>query len=238
MKSISLFWGYLIGEEHLTNEQFARIDFGNPALDTEFITFDPLASSFFQGKFYTMTERRFAFPHRTLPSMRAETMIIYEDTSIKIINPPTDLNVPAGILLCIFTGKSNHIKRAMNFVGERINLKFSPCNIDLMKIYQMLCKTRLKVFPQTLSINDLRIDDTLAGDLEVHIKDHDIFLENLKTYKPKINLIKLIIKEVSFQTGVTIYLNGTIVFDLDIVNLNLLETIYDVASRCVYTGNI
>jgi len=236
MKSISLYWGYLIGEEHLTNEQFASIDFGNPALDTEFITFDPLASSFFQGKFYTMTERKFAFPHRTLPSMRAETMIIYDDTLIKIINPPTDLDAPAGILLCIFTGEPNHIKKAMNYVGDRINLRFSPCNFDLEKIYQMLHKTRLKVFPKTLSINDLRIDDKLAGDLEVHIKDHDIFLENLKTYKPKNNQIKLTIKEMSFQADVTIGLNGTIVFEVDIINLNLLETIYDIASRCVYTG--
>ena len=238
MKSISLYWGYLIGEEHLTNEQFASIDFGNPQLDTEFITFDPLASSFFQGKFYTMTERKFAFPHRTLPSMRGETMLVYDDTSIKLFDPPADLEAPAGILLGIFTGKPNHIKKAMSYLGERINLRFSPCNFDLEKLYRMLHKTRLKVYPKTLSICDLRIDDTLAGDLEVHIKDHEVFLENLQTYKPKNNQIKLTIKEVSFQADVTIQQSGVIVFDVDIINLNLLETIYDAASRCVYTGNV
>ena len=238
MKSISLYWGYLVGEEHLTNEQFASIDFGNPALDTEFITFDPLASSFFQGKFYHMIEQRFAFPHRTLPSMRAETMLIYEDTSIKIFDPPADLEAPAGILLCIFTGKPNHIKKTINYLGERINLRFSPCDIDLEKFYLMLNKTRLKIFPQTLSISDLRIDDTLVGDLEVHIKDHDVFLQNLKAYKPKNNQIKLMLKEVNFQADFTVKQNGSIIFETDIINLNLFETIFDVASRCVYTGNV
>jgi hypothetical protein len=238
LNSIELYWGYLIGEEHLTNEQFASIDFGNPSLDIEFITFDPLASSFFQGKFYKMMEQKFAFPHRTLPSMRAETMLIYEETAIKIFDPPTVLEAPVGILMCIFYGKQKNIKRAIEYLSERINLKFSPCDIDLEKFYTMLNKTRLKVFPKTFTINDLQIDDNLAGDLEVYVKDHEIFIKNLKTYKPKNNQIKLMVKEVNLQTELTAFKNGVINFNVDIINLNLLETIYDVASRSAYTGNI
>jgi hypothetical protein len=112
MKNIAIYWGYLSGEEHLTEEQFADIDFGNPAFDTEFIIFDPLSSSYFQGRYFKMYEKKFFFPHRTLPSMRTDTLITYEDTSVKIFDPPSDLEAPVGIFLCLFTGKLNHIEDA------------------------------------------------------------------------------------------------------------------------------
>jgi len=162
LNTIALYWGYLVGEEHLTDEQFASIDFGNPSIDTEFITFDPLASSFFQGKYYTMQERKFAFPHRTLPSMRSETMIVYDDTSIKIIDPPIDLETPVGIFLCFYIGRKAHIKKAMDFLGKRINLRFSPCDFDLLELYTRLSKTRLKIIPRSLTLSDLSIDENLT----------------------------------------------------------------------------
>jgi len=236
LKTIGLYWGYLIGEEHLTEEQFARIDFGNPSIDTEFITFDPLASSYFQGKYYLMQERRFFFPHRTLPSMRSENMVVYEDTSIRMIDPPIDLNAPIGIFLCFFTGIKSHIKRTIDFLSKKINIRFSPCDFDLETFYTKLTKTRLKVTPISMTISDLKIDNTLSGDLEVFAQDHDLFRTNMKTYKPKNQRIKLQIKEVNFQSILTATVDGNIAFDKDIVNLNLLETIYDVAARSVYTG--
>jgi len=236
MKTISLFWGYLVGEEHLTEEQFASIDFGNPSIDTEFITFDPLASSYFQGKYYRMFERKFYFPHRTLPSMRTETMIVYEDTNIKIFDPPSSLKAPSGIFLSIFTGRKSQIKKAIEFLSKKINLRFSPCDIDLEEFYLKLSKTRLQIIPKSLTINDLAIGDTLSGDLEVYVYTQESFLENLKTYKPKNHKIKLQIKEVNFLLDLAVTIDGTISFEQDIVNLNLLETIYDVASRSVFTG--
>ncbi len=238
LKTIALYWGYLVGEEHLTEEQFASIDFGNPSIDTEFITFDPLASSFFQGKYYTMHERKFAIPHRTLPSMRSETMIVYEDTSIKIIDPPIDLETPVGIFLCFFIGRETHIKKAKDFLGKRINLRFSPCDFNLLEFYTRLAKTRLKILPRSLTISDLSIDQNLTGNLEVLISDNSLFLENLKMYKAKNHKISLTLREVNFQFDIDILASGTIIFDQDIINLNLLETIYDVASRSVYTGSI
>ena len=236
MKTISLFWGYLIGEEHLTDEQFASIDFGNPSIDTEFITFDPLASSYFQGKYYRMHEKKFYFPHRTLPSMRSETMIVYEDTNIKIVDPPTNLTTPSGIYLCIITGKKSQTKKAIDFLSNKINLKFSPCEIDLEQFYTRLAKTRLKVTPQSLTINSLALTEQLTGDLEVTALDHETFLTNLKTYKPKNYRIKMQIKEVNFLLNLVVNIEGTIDFDQDIVNLNLLDTIFDVAIRSVFTG--
>ncbi len=236
MNSISLFWGYLIGEEHLTEEQFASIDFGDPSIDTEFITFDPLASSYFQGKYYQMTEKKFFFPHRTLPAMRSENMVIYQDTKIKILDPPTDLETPTGIYLCIFTGKSSHIKKAIDYLSKKINLRFSPCEIDLEKFYLKLSKTRLEVIAKTLTINNLTISEFLSGDLEVIIHNNETFLSTLKTYKPKNHQIKLQIKEVSFLLDLEVNIDGKINFNQDIANLNLLETIYDVASRSVFTG--
>lgn len=238
LNTIALYWGYLIGEEHLTEEQFASIDFGNPSIDTEFITFDPLASSFFQGKYYTMHERKFAFPHRTLPSMRSETMIVYDNTSIKIIDPPVDLATPVGIFLCFFTGRKTHIRRTINFLGKRINLRFSPCDFDLLNFYIRLSKTRLKITPQSLTLSDLGIDENLSGNLEVLISDNQLYLENLKMYKPKNHKIKITLREVNFQFDVEISANGIISFEQDIVNLNLLETIYDIASRSVYTSTV
>ncbi|MHA1556916.1 MAG: hypothetical protein ACTSPM_08295 [Candidatus Heimdallarchaeota archaeon] len=236
MNTISLFWGYLIGEEHLTEEQFASIDFGDPPIDTEFITFDPLASSYFQGKYYRMKERKFFFPHRTLPAMRSENMVIYEATKIKILDPPTDLETPAGIFLCIFTGKKPQIKRAIDFLSKKINLRFSPCEIDLEQFYLKLSKTRLKVIPQTTTVSDLAISDSLSGNLEVITHTSKTFLFTLKTYKPKIRQIKVQIKEVSFLLDLEINLDGSINISQDIDNLNLLETVYDVASRSVFTG--
>lgn len=238
MKIIALYWGYIIGEEHLTDEQFASIDFGNPNLDTEFITFDPLASSFFQGRYYSLLERKFSFPHRKLPAMRTETMIIYDEISIKIIDPPVDLKTPAGIFLCIFTGNSNYIKKAIDFLGKRINLRFSPCEFDLEQFYIRLAKTRLKITPNSLTISDLEIDKSLKGNLEVFFDNEEIFLQNLKYYKPKNQQIKLTVKEVNLQIELTVSLDGRISFESDIVNLNLLETLYDVASRSVYTGTL
>ncbi len=236
MNTISLFWGYLIGEEHLTEEQFASIDFGDPSIDTEFITFDPLASSYFQGKYYRMKERKFFFPHRTLPAMRSENMVIYEASKIKILDPPTDLETPAGIFLCIFTGKTPQIKRAIDFLSKKINLRFSPCEIDLEQFYLKLSKTRLKVIPQTITVSDLAISDYLSGNLEVITHTDKTFLFTLKTYKPKIRQIKIQIKEVSFLLDLEINLNGSINISQDIDNLNLLETVNDVASRSVFTG--
>ena len=238
MKTIALYWGYLAGEEHLTNEQFASIDFGNPALDTEFITFDPLATSFFQGKYYTMYEKRFAFPHRNLPSMRFETMVIYEDTSIKIIDPPVDLDSPVGIFLCIFTGTNDHIKKTIEFLGKKINLRFSICEIDLEKFFLRLSKTRLKILPKSLTVSNLSIDNTLSGNLEVFVTDQNQYRNNLKSYKPQITELKFIIKEVNLRIDIEIKIDGTISFYPDIANLNLLETIYDIASRSVFTGSI
>ncbi|HUT81551.1 MAG TPA: hypothetical protein VMZ29_10150 [Candidatus Bathyarchaeia archaeon] len=238
MKTIALYWGYIIGEEHLTEEQFASIDFGNPNIDTEFITFDPLASSFFQGKYYSMHEKRFAFPHRKLPAMRSETMIIYEETSIKIIDPPVDLNTPAGIFLCIFTGSSGYIKRAIDYLGKRINLRFSPCDFDLEQFYNRLSKTRLQTIPISLTISDLAIDQSLKGNLEVFFDREDLFIKNLISFKPKNCQLKLTIKEVNIQIELIVSIDGIIKFESDIVNLNLLETLFDVASRSVYTGSL
>lgn len=236
MNSISLFWGYLIGEEHLTDEQFASIDFGNPSIDTEFVTFDPLASTFFQGKYYQMSEKKFFFPHRTLPAMRSENMVVYEDTKIKILNPPSDLETPVGIYLCIFSGRASQIKKAISFLGKKINLRFSPCEIDLERFYLKLSKTRLKVIPKTLTINDLALSDSLSGNLEVITHSDEMFLSTLKTYKPKNHQIKLQIQEVNFILDLEVNINGIINFNQDIANLNLLETLYDVASRSVFTG--
>ena len=236
MNTISLFWGYLVGEEHLTDEQFASIDFGDPSIDTEFITFDPLASSYFQGKYYRMTEKRFFFPHRTLPSMRSENMVIYEAIKIKILDPPTDLETPAGIYLCLFAGKPSQIKKAIDFLSKKINLRFSPCEMDLEKFYLKLSKTRLKVIPKTLTVNDLALSDYLAGNLEVITHNDIMFLFTLKTYKPKSHQIKLQIKEVNFVLDLEVNIDGKINFNQDIDNLNLLETVYDVASRSVFTG--
>ncbi|MGC9780600.1 MAG: hypothetical protein HZR80_15260 [Candidatus Heimdallarchaeota archaeon] len=238
MNTIALFWGYLVGEEHLTKEQFASIDFGNPTIDTEFIAFDPLATSFFQGKYYIMYEKKFAFPHRNLPSMRTETMIVYDDTSIKIINPPVDLEPPVGILLCYFTGKKTHIKKAIDFLSKKINLRFIPCDLDLEDFYQRISKTRHKVSPISMTVSDLSIDETLSGNLEIFVRNHDVFQNNLKSYKPRNQEIKLIIREVNLQLTVTVSANGVISFDQDVTNLNMLKTIYDIVSRCVYTSSL
>ncbi|MBN1329550.1 MAG: hypothetical protein JXA54_08765 [Candidatus Heimdallarchaeota archaeon] len=238
MKTIALYWGYIIGEEHLTEEQFASIDFGNPNIDGEFITFDPLASSFFQGKYYSLHEKKFSFPHRKLPAMRSETMIIYDETLIKIIDPPVDLNTPAGIFLCIFVGSTGYIKRAIDFLAKRINLRFSPCDFDLEQFYNKLSKTRLQIIPKSITISDLEIDKSLKGNLEVFFSRDDIFRDSLKLYKPKNCQIKLTLKEVNLQIELTISIEGTIKFESDIVNLNLLETLYEVASRSVFTGSI
>lgn len=236
MNTISLFWGYLIGEEHLTEEQFASIDFGDPSIDTEFITFDPLASSYFQGKYYRMKERKFFFPHRTLPAMRSENMVVYEAIKIKILDPPTDLETPAGIFLCIFTGKTHQIKRAIDFLSKKINLRFSPCEIDLERFFLKLSKTRLKVIPKTITVSDLAISEYLSGNLEVITHTDKIFLFTLKTYKPKSQQIKVQIKEVNLIIDLEVNLDGSINISQDIDNLNLLETLYDVASRSVFTG--
>ncbi|NHJ48483.1 MAG: hypothetical protein FK733_11925 [Asgard group archaeon] len=236
MKTIALYWGYLIGEEHLTEEQFASIDFGNPSLDSEFITFDPLASSFFQGKYYTMNERKFAFPHRHIPTMRSETMLVYDDTSIKIINPPVDLETPVGIFLCIFTGQKSHIKKAIDFISNKINLKFSTCDFDLEKFYSRISKTRFKVQPKSLVVSDLSIDSKLSGNLEVFVSDVETFNSNLNSYKPQTTEIKLIVKEVNLLIDLDITIDGCISFSPDIINLNMLETIIDIATRSVYTG--
>ncbi|NHK33000.1 MAG: hypothetical protein FK730_16755 [Asgard group archaeon] len=237
MKTIAFYWGYLAGEEHLTNEQFASIDFGNPSLDTEFITFDPLATSFFQGKYYTMYEKKFAFPHRNLPSMRFETMIMYEDTAIKIIDPPVDLETPVGILLCIFTGTKEHIRKTLEFLGKKINLRFSTCEIDLEKFFTRLSKTRLKIQPKSLTVSNLNIDSILSGNLEVFVTDQKKYISNLKSYKPQITELKFIIKEINLQIELEIKIDGTISYNPDIANLNLLDTIYDIASRSVFTGS-
>lgn len=236
MKTLSLFWGYLIGEEHLTEEQFASIDFGDPSIDTEFITFDPLASSYFQGKYFQLHERKFFFPHRTLPSMRSENMVVYEYTKVKILDPPSDLETPASIFLCMFTGRISQIKKAIGFLSKKINLRFSPCEIDLEKFYLKLSKTRLKVIPQSLVINDLAISDNLSGNLEVIIPNHETFLSTLKTYKAKNHQIKLQVREVNFLLNLEVNIDGSINFNQDIANLNLIETLYDVASRSVFTG--
>lgn len=238
MKTLNLYWGYLIGEEHLTEEQFAQIEFGDPNFDTEFITFDPLASTYFQGKYYKMHERKFYFPHRTLPSMKTENMVVYEDTHIKISDPPADLGTPPGILLCFLLGNSNYINHALNFLEEKLNLKFSPCEFDFEVFLKKLGKTRLEVSPQSLTISDLRIDENLSGNLEVITHDKTQFHATLKTYKPKVRRIKVVLKEVNFQIRMKIKIDGSISFDRDIINLNLQDTIYDTASRSVYTGNI
>ena len=236
MNNIELYWGYLTGEEHLTEEQFADIDFGNPSFDTEFITFDPLASSYFQGKYFRMYEKRFFFPHRSLPSMRSENMLMYEDTSIKIIDPPTDVEAPIGIFICLFKGRPTQIKRAINFLSDKINIRFSPCDFNLEEFYLKLSKTRLKINPISMTISDLRIDELLSGDLEVHILEHETFINNLKTYQPKCQQLKLLVKEVNFQLNLTITIDGKIKYQPEITNLNLIDTIYDVASRSVFTG--
>jgi hypothetical protein len=238
LKTISLYWGYLIGEEHLTEEQFASIDFGNPSLDTEFITFDPLASSFFQGKYYLMTEKRFAFPHRHIPTMRFETMLMYDDTAIRIINPPVELEAPVGILLCIFTGLKSHINKAIEFLGQKLNIRFSACDIDIEKFYSKLSKTRLQIKPKSFVVSNIELDSELSGNLEVFVTDPESFKTNLTTYKPKVTEIKLIAREVRFLFDLGITIDGRISFSPDIVNLNLLETIYDIATRSVYTGEI
>jgi len=236
--TIALYWAYLIGEEHLTEEQFASIDFGNPALDTEFIIFDPLASSFFQGKYFTMHEKRFLFPHKKLPTMRPETILTYEETTIKIINPPIDLETPVGIFQCIFTGKKSQITRAINFLGKKLNLRFSPCDLDIEQFYSKISKTRMKISPISFTISDLNIDANLIGNLEVFINDNEKFLKNLKAYKPKNQQIKLAIQEVNYQIELQASINGTIIIEQDIENLNLLETIYDIACRSVFTGTV
>lgn len=238
LRTINLYWGYLIGEEHLTDEQFAKIDFGNPSIDTEFITFDPLASSFFQGKYYFMRERKFAFPHRNLPSMRYETIIIYDETQIKIMDPPVDLNTPVGIFICIFIGEDYQIKKAKEFLGKRINLRFSPCDFDLELFYKKLSRTRVKIKPKSLVVSELAIDDKLNGNLEVIIQDEVSFLQNLKTYKPKNKQIKITIKEVQYEIDLIINLNGIIELDRNIDNLSVLDTIIDTAVRSVYTGSL
>ena len=236
MKTIGLYWGYLIGEEHLTEEQFAQIDFGNPSIDTEFITFDPLASSYFQGKYYIMFERKLYFPHRTLPSMRSENMIIYEDTNIRIIDPPVDLNTPVGLFLCLFVGKRDHIKRAIDYLSGKINIRFSPCDLDLQGFYKKLSKTRLEISPISITISDLKLDESLKGNLKVFVKNPEMFSKNLTTYKPKTQQIEFQIKEVNFQVKIEANVDGKIDLDKDIANLNLLETIFDAATRSVYTG--
>jgi len=236
MKLIALFWGYLIGEEHLTEEQLASIDFGNPTLDTEFITFDPLASSYFQGRYFTMTERKLFFPHRKLPTMRTETLVMYDETFLKIIDPPADLATPAGIFQSIFIGKKAHIQKAITFLSKRINLRFSPCDLDLEKFFQKLRKTRLEVFPKSLVISNLQIEDNLSGNLEVFLEEKDQFLKQLKAYKPKVQQIKLLVKEVAFHLPLTVSVDGTIAFEKDIEKLSLLETIIEAAVRSVYTG--
>ncbi|MHA1220585.1 MAG: hypothetical protein ACTSQB_02515 [Candidatus Heimdallarchaeota archaeon] len=238
MKTIALYWGYLVGEEHLTEEQFANIDFGNPTIDTEFITFDPLASSFFHGRYFRVTEKRFAFPHRNLPAMRNETMLMYEETLIRIVNPPVDLETPVGIFQCIFKGKRSHIKKTIEFLTKKINLRFSPCDFNLEKFYKKLSKTRLQILPQSMTISDLTIDEALTGNLEVLISDHERFTKSLKLYKPKNHEIKIILKEVNLQIEIIVKANGTIIMESDIDKLNLLETLYDVALRSVYTGSL
>ena len=234
MKIITIYWGYLVGEEHLAEEQFARIDFGNPQLDNEFITFDPLASSFFQGKFYSLREKKYPFPHRKLPSMRTETLVMYDEISIKIIDPPIDLETPVGIFQCIFSGEETQIKKAIEFLSEKINLRFSPCEFNLEKLYQ---KTRLIVTPKSLTISDLRIDNKLSGNLEVFPDSKYKFSEYLKLYKPKIQQLKIIVQEVNMQITLSLHSNGVIKSDTDILKLNLKETIFDAAIRSVFTGS-
>ncbi|MFW9923748.1 MAG: hypothetical protein ACFFDW_10730 [Candidatus Thorarchaeota archaeon] len=236
MKTLGLYWGYLIGEEHITEEQFAQIDFGNPNFDTEFILFDPLASSYFQGKYFRLSEKKFYFPHRTLPSMKAENMIVYEETNIKIIDPPVDLEAPVGIFLCFFIGKSSLVKKAIEFLGSKINIRFSPCDLDLEKFYTKLSKTRFEIIPKSITIGDIPIDEFSAGNLEVLVSDDQHFKRNMKTYKPKVQKIKLQLKEVNFQFEIEASINSSINIDKEIENLNLLETLYDVASRSVYSG--
>lgn len=236
MNTLALFWGYLKGEEHLMDEQLAQIDFGNPSFDTEFIIFDPLASSYFQGKFYQMKEQVFYFPHRNLPSMKMENMVTYESTNIKIIDPPAELETPIGIFLCLFMGKQIQIKKAIDFLGEKIELRFSPCDFDLETFYKRLTKTRFEVIPISLLISDLKIDEHLTGNLEVFVKKKETFEANLKTYKPKNQSIKLLVKEVNLQLEIEVKIDGTITFNKIGTNLGILDTIYDVASRSVYTG--
>ncbi|MCF2143633.1 MAG: hypothetical protein K9W42_08035 [Candidatus Heimdallarchaeota archaeon] len=236
MKVIALYWGYLIGEEHLTDEQIANIDFGNPSLDTEFITFDPLASSYFQGRYFTMVERKLFFPHRKLPAMRTETLVMYDETFVKIFDPPAVLATPAGIYQAVFIGKKEQINKAITFLSKRINLRFSPCDLDVEKFFLKLRKTRLEVFPKSLVISNLQLNETLSGNLEVFLEDPELFLKQLKAYKPKVQQIKLLIKEVAFHLPLIVAINGTISYEKNIDKLSLLDTITEVAIRSVYTG--
>ena len=76
-------------------------------------------------------------------------MIVYEDTNIKIFDPPSSLKTPSGIFLSIFTGRKSQIKKAIEFLSNKINLRFSPCDIDLEEFYLKLSKTRLKIIPKS-----------------------------------------------------------------------------------------
>lgn len=236
MKTLAVFWGYLTGEEHLTEEQFAQIDFGNPAIDTEFITFDPLASSFFEGRYFRMIEKRLFFPHRALPSMRTETMILYENTSIKIFDPPAELEVPVGILLCLFWGKPHHIELAIQFLETKLNLKFAPADIELDQFYNKLSKTRIKIFPKSITISNLELEEDLFGNLEVIIKDEENFLKNLQKYKPKVSNISFLVKEVNVHLEIEASIDGRVNFNQDVDNLNLQKTFNEAVSRSLYTG--
>ena len=99
-----------------------------------------------------------------------------------------------------------------------------------------MSKTRLKVIPQTITVSDLAINDNLSGNLEVITHTDKTFLFTLKTYKPKSRQIKVQVKEVNFLLNLEVNLDGNVNFSQDIDNLNLLETLYDVASRSVFTG--
>ena len=107
-----------------------------------------------------------------------------------------------------------------------------------MNFYIRLSKTRLKIIPQSLTLSDLGIDENLSGNLEVLISDNQLYLDNLKMYKTKNHKINITLREVNFQFDIEISANGVISFEQDIINLNLLETIYDIASRSVYTSTV
>ncbi|MEA2070039.1 MAG: hypothetical protein U9O98_01975 [Asgard group archaeon] len=236
MTTIAIYWGYISGDEHLTEEQFADIDFGTPSIDTEFIIFDPLASSFFQGTYFKMYEKKLQFPHRNLPSMRSETMLVYEGTKIKIIDPPVELETPVGVLLCLFIGEKQEIQNAISFLGQKINLKFSPCELNLQKLFAKFAKTRFQIFPISLQIGNLHLKENLVGDLEVYLKEKKDFIKKMQEYSTRITSIRFQIKEVSFYLTIKAERNGLVEFDKNITNLNLKNTIYELLTLSVSTS--
>jgi hypothetical protein len=236
LHTLNAFWGYHTGEEHITEEQFAQIDFGNPSIDEEFITFDPLASSYFQGKYYRLVEKKIAVPHRTLPSMTSQTLILYEETDIKISDPLVELDVPVGILLCLIYGEQKNVSKAIDFLERKINLRLTPCDIDFKKFIKIINKTRLKFIPHSLTISDLRLEDGITGDLKVYTNDNEMFLDHLEKYHAKIASITFDIHEINLYINATLSIYGQIKLNKDIYDFNIMQTLSNVLSRSVTTG--